>query len=315
MEKEKAPVAVTTQSREQTTKEHSMVQLHDSTARLTVPNYLILFLKSREAMGVSPRTLQFYKERLSRLFSQVDCTSITREQIKDILNAIPANRYGLSSRHATYRALKTFYRWLNLEYGLPNPIEGVPAPILSKVILPTLNLPQVQKLLARAQGSRSKAIIALLVESGLRLRELANIRMQDIDWESRTIRVMGKGRKEAEAPFGPLTEQYLKAWLAQKRGTTEDTGNIWGMTAYGVVSMLRRLGKMTGIHCNPHVFRRTFAVLLRQAGVDCLTIKNLGRWESVAMVDRYTKAFTFRDSLLHYRPPLGQITDGRGGDA
>jgi len=310
MRKKKALVAVTTQSREQTTEEHSMVQSHNSTIGQTVPNYFDLFLKSRQAMGVSPRTLQFYKERLLKVFTTTDCTCITRQQIQEILNSIPANSNGLATRHATFRALKTVYRWLNREHGFTNPVEGLSAPILSKPILTTLSLAQVNKLISRAPDIRARAVIAMFVESGLRLNELVHIKHSDIDWQSRTVRVMGKGRKGAEAPFGPLTEEYLKVWLQKHNGEAE-AGNIWGINTYGIVSMLRRLGKSTGIHCNPHVFRRSFAVILRQAGVDCLTIQNLGRWESISMVQRYTRAFTFRDSLRFYKAPLSQ-TGGHG---
>ena len=68
--------------------------------------------------------------------------------------------------------------------------------------------------------------------------------------------------------------------------------------------MLRRLEVATGITCNPHVFRRTFASLLRKAGVDTMTIKDLGRWESLEMVQRYTRLVTFQDSLKFYKSPL-----------
>ena len=68
--------------------------------------------------------------------------------------------------------------------------------------------------------------------------------------------------------------------------------------------MLRRLEEETGIMCNPHVFRRTFACLMRKAGVDTMTIKELGRWESLEMVERYTRSFDFNDSLKFYRGPL-----------
>lgn len=273
-------------------------------------NYFELFLKSRQSMGVSPRTLQFYIERLSRIFASIDCTCITRQQIQDILNSIPANKYGFATRHATFRALKTFFIWLQREHCFPNPMEGLPAPILSKPILPTLTLTQVMELLKKCPNLRAKAIIALFVESGLRLSEASNLKLKDIDWESRTVRVMGKGRKEAEAPFGPLTDQYLKAWLQKKTGQLDTDMNIWGITTYGIVSMLRRLERATGLTCNPHVFRRTFAVLLRKAGIDTMTIQELGRWSSLIMVQRYTRSFTFRDSLRFYQPPLGQITDG-----
>ena len=111
--------------------------------------------------------------------------------------------------------------------------------------------------------------------------------------------------QNAEAPFGQLTEQHLKEWLQQNGGPADTSGNIWGIKSHGIVSMLRRLEKTTDITCNPHVFRRTFAVLLRQAGLDTMTIKELGRWESLEMVQRYTRSFTFRDSLRFYKAPLG----------
>lgn len=56
----------------------------------------------------------------------------------------------------------------------------------------------------------------------------------------------------------------------------------------------------TGLPWNPHAFKRTFAVLLRKAGVDCLTIKDLGRWESVSMGERYTRSFGFQDAMRFY---------------
>jgi integrase len=53
-----------------------------------------------------------------------------------------------------------------------------------------------------------------------------------------------------------------------------------------------------------HTFRRTFACLLRKVGVDIMTIKDLGRWESLEMVQRYTRSVTFEDSMKHYKAPL-----------
>jgi site-specific recombinase XerD len=112
---------------------------------------------------------------------------------------------------------------------------------------------------------------------------------------------VGKGRKEAYAPLGELSEQYLKEWLAQY----EPNGNIWGINENGIQTMLKRLGQFTGLPCNPHTFRRTFACLLRKAGVDTMTIKDLGRWESLEMVQRYTRSISFQDSLKFYKAPLG----------
>jgi site-specific recombinase XerD len=171
-----------------------------------------------------------------------------------------------------------------------------------RVILPSLTREQVEMLIDRTHETRNKAIIALFTESGLRLSELANIKAYDIDWQNRTIITLGKGNKEGYAPFGTMSERYLRAWLAEFQ---PDGNNIWGLNKWGIESMLNRLRKETGLPCNPHTFRRTFACLLRKAGVDTMTIKDLGRWESLEMVQRYTRSVSFNDSLKFYKPPLG----------
>jgi site-specific recombinase XerC len=89
------------------------------------------------------------------------------------------------------------------------------APKVGRLILPSLTQEQVKTLLVNSDNIRDKAIIALFTESGLRLSELTNIMPNDIDWQHRLIKVMGKGRKEAYAPFGELSAGYLRAWLVQ----------------------------------------------------------------------------------------------------
>ncbi len=128
-----------------------------------------------------------------------------------------------------------------------------------------------------------------------------DIKLHDIDWKNRKVKVTGKGRKEGYAPFGELSERYLKELVNQ---SSVNGDNIWGTGRSGIITMLRRLEAETGIICNPHTFRRTFACLLRKAGVDTMTIKDLGRWESLEMVQRYTRSITFEDSLKHYKAPL-----------
>lgn len=82
--------------------------------------------------------------------------------------------------------------------------------------------------------------------------------------------------------------------LVSQNGTGED---VWHMTPWGIVSMLRRLEKKTGLKCNPHTFRRTFASNLHRNGLDVEHIMRLGGWESLDMVLRYTRSVKFEDSL------------------
>jgi integrase len=267
-------------------------------SRKTEIDYLHLFLQSRRAMEVSSGTLSFYRVKLGRFLSELDADNAQRQDIEAFLLQFknPGNR------HAYYRAVKTFYNWRSETFGLSSPMKHMHAPRLGKLILPSLTREQVLTLLDTLDNVRDKAIISLFTESGLRLSELASIKPDNINWTNRTIRVIGKGRIEAVVPFGPLTELYLQSWLTEY----EADGNIWGLNTWGISSMLRRLGQVTGLPCNPHTFRRTFACLLRQAGLDSMTIKELGRWESLEMVQRYTRTITFNDSLKFYKAPLGE---------
>jgi integrase len=273
-----------------------MVNVGLKNNRITHDRYLPLFLQSRQAMEVTPGTLVFYQSKLGRFLSELDADTAQRPDIEAFLLRFknPGNR------HAYFRAIKTFYNWRAEMFGLPSPMKHMRAPRLGKPIPPSLTREQVLNLLDTLNNVRDKAIISLFTESGLRLSELAGIKPNDIDCNNRTVQVIGKGNKEALAPFGPVTEQYLRAWLREHK----PDGNIWGLNTWGISSMLRRLKQCTGLPCNPHTFRRTFACLLRKAGIDTMTIKELGRWESLEMVQRYTRSVTFNDSLKFYKAPL-----------
>jgi len=145
-------------------------------------DYITLFLQSRQARGVSPKTLEFYKERLNKFAFRVNYLNASPQNIQRYLNSIPPNQNGFATGHASFRAMQAFYRWLNAEHGLNNPMTNLTAPIVGKPILPSLTQGQVLMLIEKANCVRDKAIIALFAESGLRLSEVTNMRICDIDW-------------------------------------------------------------------------------------------------------------------------------------
>jgi site-specific recombinase XerD len=126
---------------------------------------------------------------------------------------------------------------------------------------------------------------------------LANIKVTDIDWDNRLIRVWCKGGKEGLAPFGERTVYLLKDWLSQHNADSR----LWDLNTWCIVDMLQQLGTTTGLPCNPHTSRRTFASILAKNGIDSLHIKRLGRWESIAPVERYTGSVRFEDCLKFYK--------------
>ncbi|MFC1979940.1 tyrosine-type recombinase/integrase, partial [Chloroflexota bacterium] len=248
--------------------------------------------------GTSPRTIEFYKGYL-RLASQVIGLNVSGQEVSQFLDSLQCTNGG---KHAYFRALRAFYNWLYSRksgYNLnpqDNPILIVDAPKVEQRILPSLTPEQLDYLIEQAEIIRDKAIISLFADSGLRLSELANINPHNIDWNDHLIKVIGKGNKEGLAPFGQRTEKLLKEWLSQYQ-----TGDrLWDLHTWGIVEMLKVLSTKTELPCNPHTFRRTFASILAKRGVDSLHIMRLGRWESIQMVERYTRSVKFEDSLKLY---------------
>jgi site-specific recombinase XerD len=255
------------------------------------------FLQSRRD-GISPNTIEFYKTYLKR------CNSLLLPYVsfEELNTFIKTRQCSSGGKHAYYRVLRAYFNWLysvksgqQLNQG-DNPILNVDPPKVERKILPSLSIEQVEYLLEQVETIRDKAIISLFVDTGLRLTELANIKVVNINWPNRLIKVRCKGNKEALAPFGVRTETFLKDWLAE----SDDGEKLWDTNSEGICWMLRKLRNKTGLPCNAHTFRRTFASILAKRGVDSLHIMRLGRWESIQMVERYTRSVQFEDSLSLY---------------
>jgi len=177
-----------------------------------------------------------------------------------------------------------------------NPMLLVDAPKREKRLLPSVTEEQLAILVLYAECQRDIVMLNLLYDSGMRLSEITNIKRDDIDWESQTITIIGKGNKQRRAPFTKKTGGLLKEYLI----AVNEKDNIWGLTIYGIQQMLERLEKETGIKCNPHAFRRGFACNLHRKGLSTLDIMHLGGWSDLSMVLRYTYSITFDDCLKHY---------------
>ena len=210
-----------------------------------------------------------------------------------------------NGKNAYYRAIRALCNWLHRQgYIHDNPITRVDPPKMRKIILPSLIPEQVESLIQEAETIRDKTIISLFADSGIRLTELLSIQEPYIDWETNTITIWGKGGKQRKAPFTRRTAELLREYLRVKGVSTVNENayiNIWGLRKRGIQIMLWRLQEKTGLPCNPHTLRRTFASNLHRAGLDVEHIMRLGGWESLDMVLRYTRSVKWEESLRLYR--------------
>jgi site-specific recombinase XerD len=257
-----------------------------NTGTSTSVNLLDRFLASRR-QGISPGSLKFYRTFLSPFLMNYP---LTAEGVNHFLSDLHCGNAKLTY----YRAIRVLCNWAVREKIIvDNPIKHVDAPKIKSMILPSLSEDEVNYLITQAETTRDSAIISLFADSGMRLSELTNVKLMDIDWDNHTITIWGKGGKQRKAPFTERTTRLLKEYLSSA-GTGD---NIWHLNIWGIISILRRLKGKTGLPCNPHTFRRTFASNLHRRGLDVEHIMRLGGWESLDMVLRYTKSVKFEDSL------------------
>jgi len=255
-----------------------------------LPLLLTKFLRSRR-QGISSNTLEFYQFCLSPF---VESYELTPESINNFLSNLKCG----NAKHAYFRAIRVFCNWATREgYVKQNPINRVDAPKISEPILPSLTNQQVEQLIRTADNLRDKCIVSLFADSGMRLGELTAIKPSDIDWQNNTVTIWGKGQKQRRAPFTRRTAELLEQVIS----SNGHGSNLWNMEPHGIQLMLQRLKEQTGLPCNPHTFRRTFASNLHRAGMDIEHIMRLGGWSTLDMVITYTKSVKFEDSLKIYK--------------
>ena len=112
------------------------------------------------------------------------------------------------------------------------------------------------------------------------------------------VMVWGKGAKQRVGKFSNTTANYLRQHLE----SYPPNGNIWGINERGIAMMLKRLGLRTGITCNPHSFRRTWAIETMKNGTNLIDIQALGGWEDLEMVRRYAREVNSEDAVSRYKP-------------
>jgi len=116
------------------------------------------------------------------------------------------------------------------------------------------------------------------------------VKAKDFDWTQGTVIVLGKGNRYRKALAG---NSIVKDWF-----TKHDSFEI---SRAGIMTMLKRLSKESGIRCNPHSFRRGFAIHNLKSGLSTRVVQALGGWDTITMVERYSANLQFEDALKLYQ--------------
>lgn len=219
-------------------------------------------------------------------------------------------RFRPKTVHGIATDLRAFFRFHEAEGNLErNPMARVPMPKLDKTILPAYTSTEVELLLKATSGRdqlaiRNRALILVLLDSGVRVSELAAMKVGDVDSKNGTFKVLGKGSKERMCRVSAPTLKALHKYSRMRRGKTGDPlwiGTRGALTRNGIGEILDGIGKGVGVHAHPHKFRRTCAITMLRAGADLFSVQRLLGHSDLTVLRRYLDQTEADDFSVHER--------------
>lgn len=259
-------------------------------------SYVRAFLVSRQADGVSPTTLDWHRYSLQSFSRWLDDAHREPETWTPVLlREYVVHLQGTSLAPATVtnkvQSLLAFTRWLH-EEGFTETNAGArvkkpKAPFLQKQPFTPAEL---KALLQAAQAApRDHAIVALLIDTGIRANELCMLRPEDVFLAQSMLRVHGKGGKDRIVPLSVKSAKVLAKWISKDKGEyvfpSQQSAHL---TPNSLIKILKRIGMRAGVsnvYC--HRFRHSFALQFLRNGGDPLTLQRLMGHASLTMTVRY----------------------------
>jgi site-specific recombinase XerD len=266
------------------------------------------FLMHQEDRNHSPKTVRWYGDMLGRfadwLGPDARLHDIRADRVRGYARAVRSKDLSKFTAHSYIRTVKTFIRWLEregyIDHQVSNHVELPKVPKWEDVTIDILSDEEIATLLslldpATDVGCRDRAIVCLMLESGLRLEEVANLTVNDIRVKEMYVKVHGKGDKEAYVPIGPTTLKALARYgdhfrVPSEMKTTTFFLNIFGepLKYEAIKAMFDRLAKRSGItRLHPHLLRHTAATRLLANGADLHSVQRLLRHSDIRTTLRY----------------------------
>lgn len=201
------------------------------------------------------------------------------------------------SIHAAARALRAWFNFcVSEELIAESPMKKVSIPKVDKRILPAFTEGDVKQVLAACSGSRDKAILLFLLDTGCRASEFIGLNGGDVNLKDGTARIrQGKGRKDRVVYLGSRTRRAMLRYFLDRGGAPGAAEPVWTnersgarLKDSGLRQLLERLSIRAGVeHCHPHTFRRTLALWSLRSCMSLYHLQRLIRHEDIAVLRQY----------------------------
>ena len=232
-------------------------------------DYLKMFLDAKQIEGCSERTISYYQSTINHLLKAVDISvrKMTTEDIRSYLaDYQKINNCSKVTVDNIRRNISSFFTWLEEEdYILKSPMRRIHKIKTKTAVKEVISDEMIEKMRDNCAEVRDLAIVDLLYSTGMRVGELVNLNISDIDLEQRECVVYGKGDKERRVYFDAKSKIHIQDYL---RTRTDDNPALFvtllapynRLKISGVEIRMRELGRLVGVErIHPHKFRRTMA--------------------------------------------------------
>ena len=237
---------------------------------------------------------------------------VATDAIRRFLGFLHEQEYSKSTTARKLATLRSFYKFcLRRGYLTENPVVSIRTPKLEKRLPKFLTVEQIQKLLDTPDvnsllGARDRAMLETIYSTGIRVSELVDLNIEDVDFEGECLRVRGKGKRERIAPISPTALQAVRRYLdmrsADSRSQNFDQKALY-VNKHGqrlsTRSVRRKLDKYlleAGLDptISPHTLRHSFATHMLNRGADLRSVQQLLGHQSLSTTQIYTHVTTDR---------------------
>ncbi len=261
----------------------------------------------RVEKGLAANSIESYRTDLERLGdwgdkNGLDLLKLTRQDLREWLIDLGAEKLSENSRRRLISAVRGFYKFLMFDGHIANnPAEDLVAPQKGVYLPKFLNGAEIEMLLAAPDvsteaGLRDRAILELMYSSGLRVSEVVDLQLNNIDLESAIVTCIGKGNKMRRVPVGASAIEWIRSYLAQRRKKENiEIQNMFvspagkRLTRQAIFVTIRDYAAKCGIDdVSPHTLRHSFATHLVQNNADIRSVQQMLGHADISTTQIYT---------------------------
>lgn len=250
--------------------------------------------------GVSENTINAYKSDLYDFAQNIeDIKLINRIIINNYIYNLKEKNYAQTSIIRKIATIRGFFKWAYSSNIIEkNPASIIEQPKVPKKLPKVLTLSEIEKMLKFNNSSLENLILELLYSCGLRVSELVNLKINDIDISSQYVRCFGKGSKERIIPIGQSALKALNIYLPERTLVIKKYGintkkllispSSKILTRQDVYNFIHSKGKKINRNISPHTLRHSFATHLLENGADLRVVQELLGHSDVSTTQLYT---------------------------